>query len=103
MISRCLKTLWYLLTLRCEEADRIRSLAQTANPTRAERFGAWSHALVCRGCWIARKQTDKLEKLVGELRGGDQTPEVSLGGGLSTERRNRLAKALEAAADENEK
>jgi len=103
VIARCLKTLWYVLTLRCEEADRIRSLAQSANPTRVERFGAWSHALVCRSCWIARKQTDKLEELVSELRGDDQMPEVSLGNGLSTERRDRLAKALETAADENEK
>lgn len=99
-----IKSIWYVLTLRCEEADRIRSLAQTASPTRVERFGAWSHALVCRGCWIARHQTEQLEKLLDDMRGGEPvTNPQSSDLGLSPERRERLERALQAAEHPEEK
>jgi len=98
-----IKSIWYVLTLRCEEADRIRSLAQTASPTRVERFGAWSHALVCRGCWIARHQSEKLEKLLDDMRRRETVPDSSISGGMSPERRERLERALQAAEHPEEK
>ncbi len=102
-MRRILKSIWYVLTLRCEEADRIRSLAQSGTTTRIERFGAWSHALVCRGCWIARNQTEKLEALIDDMRGKEPLTDASRGRGLSPEGRARLKRALDAAAQQDEK
>jgi hypothetical protein len=56
MIVRLFKTIYYVLCLRCEEADRIRCVCHTGDLTRAERLGEWLHTLLCRSCWKARKQ-----------------------------------------------
>lgn len=96
-------SIWYVLTLRCEEADRIRSMARREDMTRAERTGAWAHALVCRSCWAARKQADKLEALVHDLRENQPSVATSGRGSLSEERRARLARALENEAERLEK
>lgn len=92
-MTRFARTVWYVLTLRCEEADRLRSVAQTEPLTRAERFGAWSHTTLCKSCRRARRQADILQSLIRDL---SDTPAE---GALSDGARMRIAEAI----DENPK
>ena len=48
-------TLWYVLTLRCEEADRIRSNFNDPAVTRAQKAGERMHSALCGSCRAARK------------------------------------------------
>lgn len=61
------RTIWYVLTLRCEEADRVRAVGRTEDLTGAERFGAWAHTQLCKSCRHARRQAEKLQELVTDL------------------------------------
>ena len=61
------RTIWYVLTLRCEEADRVRAVGRSEDLTRAERFGTWAHTLLCKSCRRARRQAEKLQDLVTDL------------------------------------
>jgi len=76
---RLARTLWYVLTLRCEEADRVRSVARTEDLTRAERLGTWTHELLCKSCRAARRQTEALEHLVRDIAEEPGGPTLSSG------------------------
>lgn len=64
---RLARTIWYVVTLRCEEADRVRAVARREDLTRAERFGAWAHTQLCRSCRNARRQADALSRIVRDV------------------------------------
>lgn len=48
-------TLWYVLTLRCEEADRIRANFGDPATTRAQKAGERMHSAMCGSCRAARR------------------------------------------------
>ncbi len=53
--SSLFTTLWYVLTLRCEEADRIRANFNDPAVTRAQKAGERMHSALCGSCRAARK------------------------------------------------
>ena len=67
---RLAQTMWYVLTLRCEEADRVRAVERSEDLTRAERFGTWAHTSLCRSCRRARRQARALRRVIQEI--GDE-------------------------------
>lgn len=55
-VAALLSTLWYVLTLRCEEADRIRANFNDPAVTRAQRAGERMHSALCGSCRAARRK-----------------------------------------------
>jgi hypothetical protein len=84
------RTVWYVLTLRCEEADRVRSVGRKEDLTRAERVGASIHTALCSSCRRARKHARKIQRIVDEM--GEAT---SSGVGLSDAARARIMESIE--------
>jgi len=67
-----LKTVWYVLTLKCEEADRIRANIDDPATTRAQRAGERMHTALCGSCRAARKTMRQINDALGDL---DQSAE----------------------------
>lgn len=64
-----LKTLLYIAMLRCEEADRIRSIRRAEDLTRAEIAAERFHRFLCANCRKAKAQLDRLDRVLGSIRG----------------------------------
>ncbi len=97
------RKLWYILNLRCEEADRLRSQQSLEPLTRAERVAMSLHQLVCKSCRIAAKQIRLLDDAISKLR-DDSTvaPAAETSGGLSTDASDRLGAAIRHAQESEE-
>lgn len=88
-------TVWYVLTLRCEEADRVGCVHARGGATKAERFGAWVHKLLCRSCRAAHRQVRAIDELLASSetdRSGH--PAAEFGGGMPDEMKRRIAARL---------
>ncbi len=92
-----MKRIWYILSMRCEEADRLRSVMSQVKLTRSERIAMTLHQAICRSCRAAARQVRVLDEAVRDLR---ETPE-SVGGvpevGLSSAAKDRIRHRLRAA------
>ncbi len=88
-MKSALHNLWHALSMRCEEADRLRSLPDEDFP-RLLRWGAAFHTVLCKSCRNAKRQ---LERLQSTLQGLEREPGVAVG--LSPEARARIAKSIE--------
>ena len=55
-VAALLSTLWYVVNLRCEEADRIRANFNDPAVTRAQRAGERMHSALCGSCRAARRK-----------------------------------------------
>jgi hypothetical protein len=66
-VVRVLKALGYVLTLRCEEADRLRAAKKRGEWTRAERIGEALHTSICKSCRNARRKLELLQESLEEL------------------------------------
>lgn len=90
-MKRTLHILWHALTLRCEEADRLRCDPDAQAP-RLVRWGGAVHGVICGSCRRARKQ---LRLLRETLRNLDQSavdaPDL---GTLSGDARARIEQKL---------
>jgi len=73
---RWIKTVWYVLNLRCEEADRIRAISTADDLTRAERLGERMHSALCASCRRARRQARALQRILREIGSGDAGPNI---------------------------
>ncbi|MCB9852875.1 MAG: hypothetical protein H6819_07245 [Phycisphaerales bacterium] len=94
--------LWYILTLRCEEADRLRSQQALEPLTRVERVAMSAHQLVCKSCRIAANQIRILDEAIAHLRDeSSATPAVDAG--LPADARDRLARTLRDAENSQKK
>ena len=82
-----LKTLIYIATLRCEEADRIRSIAHTGDLSRAEIAAERFHRFLCANCRKAKAQLDRLDRVLGSIRGVSSSS-------WQTKRRHRVVRAV---------
>lgn len=65
---RIFRICWYVVTMRCEEADRIRSVGSKADLKWRERIGESLHRLLCGSCWKAKKQLHHLKAITQSLR-----------------------------------
>lgn len=96
--------LWYILTLRCEEADRLRSQQALEPLTPAERTAMSLHQLVCKSCRIAAKQIRILDEAISRLSDNANAPTApETGPRLSPDARQRLSDALRDADNFSEK
>jgi hypothetical protein len=92
------RILWYVLTLRCEEAERVRALEREGGATRSQRVAERVHRGLCRSCRHARAQVERLEEALGDLRRGAEEPLAASGRTMpeaSKERLRRLARGGE--------
>lgn len=60
-------TLWYVLTLRCEEADRIRANFNDPAVTRAQKAGERMHSALCGSCRVARRTMREIGVALGDF------------------------------------
>ena len=60
-------SLWYVLTLRCEEADRIRANFDDPATTRTQRVGERMHSALCGSCRAARKTLEQVGDALGDF------------------------------------
>lgn len=96
-VIRLLKAIAYVLTLRCEEADRIRAIARSEDTSRAEKIGATLHAWVCRACWAARKQADRLDEAIDMLKSPELDATTSSNSELGRDGAARLLNSIKNA------
>ncbi len=93
---RWLKTLWFVLTLRCEDADRLRTIGSHEPVRWSHRVGERLHRALCGSCRRARRQMRKLDET---LRSMGETEER-----LPAEARDRVVSGLAARLErESEK
>ena len=71
MIRRFLTSCLYVVTLRCERVDALRSTKPEAEWTKTERFAESLHVKMCKTC---RRTREKLRVLDEGLRSFDDTP-----------------------------
>jgi len=87
------RRVWFVLTLRCDAADRIRCACESDLGWH-ERWAERLHALVCRPCRAARRQLRVLGRAVelnrDRLELGPEAP-------LDAAARERLSARLRAA------
>ena len=62
-----LRTIWLVLSLRCEEADRIRTRMRLGEAARAERVAERVHRALCRGCRHAASQLERIDRAIEHL------------------------------------
>lgn len=96
-MTRLLRSLWYVLQLRCEEAERLMQHRPGDELTWSERNGLRVHLSICRGCRATRR---RLEQIVDMLREADfaETSEGEASRSvLSDDAKQRLRQALRRA------
>lgn len=96
--------LWYILTLRCEEADRLRSRQALEPLTRTERAAMSMHQFICKSCRIAARQLRILDDAISRLRDDTDAPATIDTGGalLSADARRRMEQSLRDAGGPSE-
>ncbi len=91
-----LKTLIYIATLRCEEADRIRSIGRAEDLTRAEILAERFHRFLCANCRKAKAQLERLDRVLGMIQGVSTS-------GWREKRQRRVERAFCRCCDGDEK
>lgn len=96
-MRRTARILLYVLTLQCEEADRVRCLRREGAAKRYEIVGEWLHSALCSSCRHARKQVRLLDEALAEMRErvSDSTPKGEPV--MSDEARRHLADLAQTA------
>ena len=72
-------TIWYVLTLQCEEADRIRANFSDPATTRAQKVGEQMHSALCGSCRAARKTMRDISDALGDLKAAAPAPPLPEG------------------------
>ncbi len=90
-MSKTFKGILQILSLRCEEADRLTSESLDRQLTWSERVALQGHLVVCRGCRRARRQLLIVQQTMRKSldiadAAGDEL--------LSPEARDRISQAL---------
>jgi len=91
------RIIWYVLTLRCEEAERCRCAPDDGDLRRYQVVAERLHRLACRSCRRAKRRLDIVERAMTLLGNG---AELDLGAGLGTDARERMLRTLSDEADE---
>ncbi|MEQ8845524.1 MAG: hypothetical protein RIB58_11785 [Phycisphaerales bacterium] len=82
-------TLWYVLTLRCEEADRIRANWGDPATTRSQKAGERMHSALCGSCRAARRAMRQIGEALEDFDAAAPAEPMPEGA------RERLAKRLQ--------
>ena len=90
---RWLKTLWFVVTLRCEDADRLRTIESRESIRLSDRIGERLHTALCGSCRRARRQMRKIDETLRTM-GGTESP-------LPDEARERVVSGLAARLEQN--
>lgn len=90
------RTIWYVLTLRCDEAERVRARRSIGEARRAERLGERLHSLACKSCRRARRQLGIVDRTVEELRSSLNAAAGESPASLSTDARSRIGASIAA-------
>ena len=90
---RFVKSVWYVMTLNCREAERLRAGAPVDEMVWSERVGERIHSSLCSACRRTRRQLETVGAMVADHRddladGADET--------LSSDRRRDLESRLAA-------
>ncbi len=90
------RIIWYVLTLRCDEAERIRCAPDPELVKPYQRRAEAVHRSLCKSCRRARRQLETVNRALERLGTG---AELDLGEGLGPQARERLRAALEEEAE----
>ncbi len=90
------KSIWFVLTLTCDESSRVLSDAMDRDLTRVERIALRMHNLTCKSCKRFIDQLDFLRKSASKavIEEGH--------GALSSEAKERLRETLAQASQDEE-
>lgn len=91
-----LKSVWFVLTLTCDDSSRLLSDAMDRDLTRFEKLALRMHNLSCKSCKRFTKQLGFLRKSAPSAVIEDQNA------GLPSEAKKRLKKTLQQASAEDE-
>lgn len=89
-MKRTLHILWYVLTLRCEEADRVRCAVDAEGVEGYQLVAERVHRTLCSSCRAAKRQLDAVNRTL-EALGSDEAPCE----GMPADAKARIARALE--------
>lgn len=70
-----LRSLWYILTLRCEEAERLRTVTDPSLIRGHQRIAERVHRGLCRGCRRAARELERIDRGLQELAGDTDRPD----------------------------
>jgi len=73
-MKRLLRAIWYVLQLRCDEAERLMHRGDETSLTWSERSGLRAHRALCRSCRSTQRQVRRLTELLREV---DHTEDAS--------------------------
>ncbi|MEO1007590.1 MAG: hypothetical protein AAFX79_03420 [Planctomycetota bacterium] len=94
------RTIWFVVTLQCEQADRIRANLGDPAVTRADRFAERVHSTLCSSCRNARRQAEQIQDALSDLASGGSAEPT--GEPMPADARARIAARLRSAdADES--
>jgi hypothetical protein len=91
-MKRSLTILWYIVTLRCEEADRVRCL-NARDRTWYQRWAERMHRIGCSSCRSARRQLDVISETIDA---GRQKLGIGSSDQLSDDARRAMIERLRA-------
>ena len=86
--------LWYIVSMRCDEADRLRSRQALEPLNRSERLAMRLHQVMCKSCRAADRQLQILDDAIANLKNAESDPVPDAPGRLSKAARNRIASTL---------
>lgn len=89
---KCFKTILWIVSLRCEESDRLMSDSLDRRLNWAERVALCGHVSVCRGCRRARQQLRTLQRSMQTML--DAVDSAAGSETLSPEARDRIRAGL---------
>lgn len=90
------RTIWYVLTLTCDESSRILSDAMDRDLSRVERVALRTHNLTCKSC---KRFTDQLEFLRKSAQKAVIEDKYS---SLTTDAKERMRETLKQAVQEDD-
>lgn len=94
--------IWYILTTRCAESDRLRSLQRSTRLTWAEYLAMTLHTSICASCRAAARQLHMLDSGLDRLSQQEQNDDLSEEPTLDQSARDRLLAALQRAEDSDD-
>jgi hypothetical protein len=93
---------WYILTTRCAESDRLRSLQRSTRLTWAEYLAMTLHTSICASCRAAARQLQLLDNGLDRLSRQEQSEDLSDQPALDQSARDRLLAALQRAEESDD-
>jgi len=93
-MTRFLRSLWYALLLRCDEAERLMERRPEDALTWSERGGLRMHMAICRSCRATRRRMERIAELLRDADDAETTHGEASGAVLADDAKQRLRQAL---------